>query len=907
MEIQRPDSKQPDSSMATSVVLIKPKNTNSTFCEDFDLKDSGITFKETPTSNNVYLSIVSTWETFQSVTTSHGLPHFDRTKGGKFLNYSVNVAVQLKRSSIMKFPAVTICNNNPILKTEFDNMKSMVKILKSLDDKMKISICIETNPEFHPPTPARPIYYGSLNDSLIDSTFDSASRSTVEQTTTATLSPLPDCKQYNGVTNDGRQQRSDFILFNKLIEEYSLLTDEQKKIGGHTLEYLDFKHFFNNYHGNCYTFNYGVNLAENSTLKVSKKAGPRYGLSILFYANQFEYIGQISQSAGLRVIVHDSMRMPFPEDDAILVGPQTLTHIAVTVTKTKKLNGLYGNCRSEDDHDSSPTLYQTLYNVSYCQKGCLYTCLNEEILQKCGCYDLKFPLTKNVRSSTSPCSFNNETMRKHFTREIIYNPVISRELWPSDNFLTVMASIPRYEVHAQDINIMGNRDYGHFRQVGKQQFSGFHTCEAEYYSENFLLKTSLSSLPTLLNQQNNNLSFVNCLFGAFAILKKLFVVEAFAYYHTMGYNQTHAVIQYTYMTTFLYWFLESQQIKSANKNKQQTLVTNTTFFYFEAVDKCKSFKIKSVVHISNMMKMPYSETKEPSSEEVRSVVIDVPESTNNTFHDDFKFKDARSTLKETPASNNVNLSIISTWEAFQSVTTSHGLPHFSRAKGPFKKTLWLLVTLAGLGGLIFNAYLLCSYSLLSSSKFLNYEVNVAVQLNHANTMTFPAVTICNNNPILKHFFDKFQPLKETLTSFNDRVRSTTCDEVDPLTPVDDPPTTPIFDFGSSAPGNTRFTTLNPTIFTTATRDVVNHTVNQITVPDTTATPSDWLLFNNKLDCNQYDGITDDGRQQRSDYKLFNQVMEEISKQNASTKKQSGYDLDSILVNCFFAGGNCNQD
>ncbi|ESO09386.1 hypothetical protein HELRODRAFT_168367 [Helobdella robusta] len=264
----------------------------------------------------------------------------------------------------------------------------------------------------------------------------------------------------------------------------------------------DFKYFYNNYHGNCYTFNSAAATGPNSTLKISRKSGPRYGLSILFYLAQDEYVGQLAQSAGLRVVVHDPKRMPFPEDEGILVAANSLTHIGVTMTQTKKLNGLYGNCSSEDDTDRSPTLYQKLFKVSYCQKGCLYTCLNDEILKNCGCFDIKFPLDEIVRTSFNTCSVANESLTtcannvwKAYEnesllcsskctvpcRETIYKPIISRENWPSSNYLADIQNIPSLRKIAKYLSdYEGERDYGQFI-VYIQDFSYTTIEESEAY------------------------------------------------------------------------------------------------------------------------------------------------------------------------------------------------------------------------------------------------------------------------------------------------------------------------------------------------------------------------------------------------------------------------------------------
>ena len=52
---------------------------------------------------------------------------------------------------------------------------------------------------------------------------------------------------------------------------------------------------------------------------------------MVFNVDQASYIGELSQSAGLRVVIHDTHRMPYPEDEGILVSPGSLTYLGVTM------------------------------------------------------------------------------------------------------------------------------------------------------------------------------------------------------------------------------------------------------------------------------------------------------------------------------------------------------------------------------------------------------------------------------------------------------------------------------------------------------------------------------------------------------------------------------------------------
>jgi len=55
------------------------------------------------------------------------------------------------------------------------------------------------------------------------------------------------------------------------------------------------------------------------------------GLSLTFNVDQDDYIGDMADGAGLRVVVHDQSQMPFPEYSGIAVNPGQLTYIGASM------------------------------------------------------------------------------------------------------------------------------------------------------------------------------------------------------------------------------------------------------------------------------------------------------------------------------------------------------------------------------------------------------------------------------------------------------------------------------------------------------------------------------------------------------------------------------------------------
>jgi len=62
------------------------------------------------------------------------------------------------------------------------------------------------------------------------------------------------------------------------------------------------------------------------------------GLSVTFNTDQDEYVGDLTDGAGIRVVVHNQTDMPFPEDESVAVSPGTLTYIGASLVNQFSYN-----------------------------------------------------------------------------------------------------------------------------------------------------------------------------------------------------------------------------------------------------------------------------------------------------------------------------------------------------------------------------------------------------------------------------------------------------------------------------------------------------------------------------------------------------------------------------------------
>ena len=77
-----------------------------------------------------------------------------------------------------------------------------------------------------------------------------------------------------------------------------------------------------------------------------------------------------------------------------------------------------------------------------------------------------------------------------------------------------------------------------------------------------------------------------------------------------------------------------------------------------------------------------------------------------------------------------------------STSSAHGLPNIHRSKSILAKLVWTLLFFSSVTYMIFQVCLLVR-------TFLKYEYTVSLDVKFNRSLNFPAVTICNSNPILK--------------------------------------------------------------------------------------------------------------------------------------------------------------
>ncbi|XP_067675353.1 amiloride-sensitive sodium channel subunit gamma-like [Haliotis asinina] len=381
--------------------------------------------------------------------------------GIAYSNWEVSTVVSLKYNSKLRFPAVTFCNLNPVKKsriegtqTEFDSLTTTLQTTSA-------------------PTSTVSNKAGSFLESLSSSISNEAGSLLENLSSSVSNEAVTLLKNLSSVSNEnfnsGFLKRINFqrVLANLdpsvKIQIGHQITDMliECTFQGIVCSHSNFTHFYNYMYGNCYTFNPKDNDSYIS------RTGPLFGLSLMLYADEEEYISSLGSSVGFKVVVHSPNTMPFPEDDGFDISPGFATSVGVTKVAVERVPQPYGDCKLYGDGvEEPPNIYTTeVPNISYSDKTCERTCVQQILLSRCGCcYDI-YPCNSealNIINTSIPhpvqfCTIESNkngtcasaVMERQMNNQLIcpdtcYPPCLdethhlelSAAIWPASNYLS---------------------------------------------------------------------------------------------------------------------------------------------------------------------------------------------------------------------------------------------------------------------------------------------------------------------------------------------------------------------------------------------------------------------------------------------------------------------------------------
>ncbi|XP_070542010.1 amiloride-sensitive sodium channel subunit alpha-like isoform X2 [Ptychodera flava] len=353
----------------------------------------------------------------------------------KYFDYGVAVGLQVDVERDLTFPAVTICNMNPLRKSLLneDQLSHLRSIVAGAEGENEANKPVKTTDE----TPS--------NDTRRNSS-----------------------DQHSGGYNYWSNIKEDFYetparhwLMEKQVEDYlaDVRSDERVEIG-HQIEDLlincqwngfqcsprNFTPFLNTVYGNCYTFN-GNGKDNITTESVSSNfAGSTYGLTLELFVEQDEYLDSLIHSAGIRVTINPQDETPFPEDTGFNVEPGKMTSVGIVMGAMERLSEPFTDCVLANTSE-----HKTVFGGSYSVEACMKDCLLTYIAEKCNCTDGRYPKPDGL-DKIRHCQYENSENRRCKSQAdklyqankltcdcppkcstVTYTKETSSSLWPSSN------------------------------------------------------------------------------------------------------------------------------------------------------------------------------------------------------------------------------------------------------------------------------------------------------------------------------------------------------------------------------------------------------------------------------------------------------------------------------------------
>lgn len=215
-----------------------------------------------------------------------------------------------------------------------------------------------------------------------------------------------------------------YLIKANILADRNLSKAEIRKFG-FEIDFMLFRCFFNNIacnasdfiwlydfdYGNCFTFNSGFDQRGNKVpiRKINEPGSERSFKLELFLGDEFSQ-GIWMQQSGAKVIVHNQTVNPLVEAEGQELATNYQTDIGFTRSFLTKLESPYSQCvkniYSPEGHKSKffKATFTILNMTSYRQKSCIRLCLQRYIRQLCGCVDPKLP---NIYADTEYCASIN--------------------------------------------------------------------------------------------------------------------------------------------------------------------------------------------------------------------------------------------------------------------------------------------------------------------------------------------------------------------------------------------------------------------------------------------------------------------------------------------------------------------
>ncbi|KAL5007108.1 hypothetical protein ScPMuIL_015914 [Solemya velum] len=352
----------------------------------------------------------------------------------------IKTTISLTYQPRMKFPAITICNLNPIRISKVDESVSptLFDLVNTVTKPPRVRAKRETSNDSS-------AFWGD-NPSILS-----------EQNVNSDEETDDDFQKIGSMPLDTWYQ-----LKQQIILEYASLPVTGRQEVGHQRAQLipyctvagkeclntSYSLLMTNLYGNCYTIQSSAYRAADS--------GPVYGISMTINLENHEFIEKYRRGYGARMVIHDQDSVPLPEENGITLSAGYETTIGLKMLKLERLGEPYGSCQDVK-------AFEKTFGLKYTRQICMLICEKESMLKQCGCAlsDMYMDKlwAKLLKFDTAASCYSTQSMytcaqsvKQEFTKgnfscdcknpcsETIYETTFSGRLWPTEKFTHTLKS-----------------------------------------------------------------------------------------------------------------------------------------------------------------------------------------------------------------------------------------------------------------------------------------------------------------------------------------------------------------------------------------------------------------------------------------------------------------------------------
>lgn len=276
---------------------------------------------------------------------------------------------------------------------------------------------------------------------------------------------------------------------------------------GLSCDQKDFVRVRNPHFGSCFTFNSGVTVTGRSrTMKQITNSGMASGLELTLFIDSENYVPDMADVAGFRILVHDPNRPAMPDRNGHMLHPGAFSTLGVRLTRFKRVPAPHGKCKHYNAKErTARNMFQDSFPLtSPGMAVCMRTCEQLAILKTCGCFSLEHGFATahafesvNKEARNRACDISEEKSADHNCTESVLKEIaegklgckseLCRYLPCNSRRYTVSLSTGKWPSTSKRIRRQGKHSVNSFikRQGLEHRFDLFHSM-SRFIRNNFL-------------------------------------------------------------------------------------------------------------------------------------------------------------------------------------------------------------------------------------------------------------------------------------------------------------------------------------------------------------------------------------------------------------------------------------